>query len=356
MRHLADHDALTGLPNRRRFQDRLARAISRSRRRDEGMALLLLDLDDFKGVNDAYGHDTGDALLCEVARRLRIERRDEDTVARFGGDEFALILRACADPLHTSWIAARIMAELRRPFRYRGQDLHPSGSIGHRHLPGDAARLRELLKHADLALYRREAVRTRRVPSFRSRHAGPDRPATSRRDGHTARRSPPRSSPSSTSRSCRSTARDASASRRCCAGGIRTEALVTATGVPVGRRGNRADRADRPARPGAGRRSRPGSWAAAGVPVGRIAINLADAQFGDGDLDDMVAEILTAAESADRTDRARGHRGRVLRPQCGPGRAGRCSGSMPMASRSSSTTSVPGTPRSRICAASRSTS
>ena len=72
MQHLADHDALTGLPNRRKLQEHLARAISRSRRRGEAIALLLLDLDALKGINDAFGHDAGDALLCEVAARLRV--------------------------------------------------------------------------------------------------------------------------------------------------------------------------------------------------------------------------------------------------------------------------------------------
>ncbi|MFO1075177.1 MAG: EAL domain-containing protein [Geminicoccaceae bacterium] len=293
MRHLADHDALTGLPNRRRFQDRLARAISRSRRRGEGIALLLMDLDDFKGVNDACGHDTGDALLCEVARRLRIDRRDEDTVARFGGDEFALVLEGMHDPLHSSRVAARIMAELRRPFSFRGQDLHPSGSIGIAVYPGDASDAAELLKHADLALYRaKQAGRGEfhhfeaemRVQIDRRRRVERDIRRGLAADEFTVFYQPILPIDHSGRLSFEALLRWRHPDRGLVAppeflGVAEETGLIVAIGRVVLERVTEQIR----------------RWVAAGVPLGRVAINLADAQFGDGDLAAMVASVLAQA-------------------------------------------------------------
>lgn len=152
--HLANHDPLTGLPNRRMFHDRLSEALSRSSRSDEPMALLLLDLDAFKGVNDTLGHDAGDAALCEVAARLRTGRRRHDTVARLGGDEFAIILEGLRCRTAAAGIAAQIAAGLQRPCRHGEHEIRLHGSIGIAVFPDDAANADELLHHADIALYR----------------------------------------------------------------------------------------------------------------------------------------------------------------------------------------------------------
>lgn len=152
--HLANHDPLTGLPNRRMFHDRLSDALSRSNRNGELMALLLLDLDAFKSVNDTLGHDAGDAALCEVAARLRTGRRRHDTVARLGGDEFAVILEGLRCRADAAGIAAQIGAVLQRPWMHGDFEIHLHGSIGIAAFPGDAANAGDLLKHADIALYR----------------------------------------------------------------------------------------------------------------------------------------------------------------------------------------------------------
>lgn len=152
--HLANHDPLTGLPNRRMFHDRLGDALSRSGRNGELMALLLLDLDAFKGVNDTLGHDAGDAALCEVAARLRAGRRRHDMVARLGGDEFAVLLEGLRCRADAAAIATKIGAVLQRPCRHGEHEIHLNGSIGIAVYPGDAANAGDLLKHADIALYR----------------------------------------------------------------------------------------------------------------------------------------------------------------------------------------------------------
>jgi diguanylate cyclase (GGDEF)-like protein/PAS domain S-box-containing protein len=154
LHHLAHHDVLTGLPNRRAFQERLVQAVGRGDRHGQIAALLLVDLDAFKDVNDTLGHDAGDALLLEVASRLRHARRRQDTVARLGGDEFAVILDAVRRPTDAAVIASRILAELARPFSFEGQELRPRASIGIAVFPNDAATAGDLLKHADIALYR----------------------------------------------------------------------------------------------------------------------------------------------------------------------------------------------------------
>lgn len=158
LHHLAHHDVLTGLPNRRAFHDRLVQAVGHGDRLRQTMALLLLDLDDFKDVNDTLGHDAGDALLVEVASRLRKGRRMTDIVARLGGDEFAVILGVVRRPIDAAIIASRILTEIARPFRFHGQEIQPQASIGITVFPDDAASAGDLLKHADAALYRAKAA------------------------------------------------------------------------------------------------------------------------------------------------------------------------------------------------------
>jgi len=151
LRHQASHDDLTGLANRRGFQ----RALDRSMPATTG--LLLLDLDQFKRVNDTLGHAGGDALLVEVAARLRAAVSDRDLVARLGGDEFAILLRGDVDRASTESLARRVEASLAAPTTIEGQPVQNSASIGIAVGPEDGATPSDLLKAADLALYRAKA-------------------------------------------------------------------------------------------------------------------------------------------------------------------------------------------------------
>lgn len=155
---LASHDALTGLPNRRLFQDRLDLALSRAQRRDKRVALLFIDLDGFKAVNDSYGHDIGDELLSALATRLQETVRGEDTVARFGGDEFIVLLSEIADVGDAVAVAEKVLLRLRAPFDLRGQDVRVGASVGVAVFPDHAADSGGLMKSADTAMYRVKAT------------------------------------------------------------------------------------------------------------------------------------------------------------------------------------------------------
>ncbi len=154
IRYRATHDALTGLPNRTLFDDRLATALKHSVRRDEMVAVLFLDLDRFKIINDTLGHSVGDALLVALSRRLRASVRDEDTVARMGGDEFIFILRGLGSPEDAVKPAQKILDAMRPTFHVRGHELYVTGSIGIGLCPNDGVEPDQLLKCADIALYR----------------------------------------------------------------------------------------------------------------------------------------------------------------------------------------------------------
>ena len=151
--YMAHHDALTGLPNRRLAQDRLNQAIVTARRKQRHVAVLFLDLDRFKVVNDTLGHDTGDFILKDVARRLVSCVREVDTVSREGGDEFVIILPDLERPEHARLVAEKIMQELSRPVDIANQEIHITPSIGISHYPNDATDVQQLLKHADSAMY-----------------------------------------------------------------------------------------------------------------------------------------------------------------------------------------------------------
>jgi diguanylate cyclase (GGDEF)-like protein len=159
-RHLADqrvtylayHDSLTNLPNRALFLDRLQQAILQSRRDDKGLTVLLIDLDGFKGINDALGHHAGDLALQEVAARLRGAVRASDTVARLGGDEFAVLLPA-TDVNRAALAARKVIDDLRHPFVADGRPLRLSASIGIAGVPWHAATSDEVLQKADSAMY-----------------------------------------------------------------------------------------------------------------------------------------------------------------------------------------------------------
>lgn len=151
---LANHDALTGLPNRVQFSNQLHNAIAASERSNVPFALLLLDLDRFKHVNDTFGHHAGDLLLKEVALRIVSSMRETDFVARLGGDEFVIVQRDVAQPEAAEGLARKLVLELGRPYRIDSQEIAGGASIGIGIYPGDARTSVELLKCADLALYR----------------------------------------------------------------------------------------------------------------------------------------------------------------------------------------------------------
>jgi diguanylate cyclase (GGDEF)-like protein len=152
--HHALHDGLTGLPNRVMFQDRLDQALSRCRRDGKLVALLYLDLDRFKQVNDSLGHAAGDEVIREVASRLATEIRLYDTVARLGGDEFAILIVAPDDRAALEQICERIIAEISRPFDLPGAQSFIGASIGVAMAPDDGLDRTELARKADIALYR----------------------------------------------------------------------------------------------------------------------------------------------------------------------------------------------------------
>lgn len=153
-RFLANHDGLTGLPNRVNFSNHLHQSIALSRRNKVPLALLLLDLDRFKHVNDTFGHHTGDLLLKEVALRIVSSIRETDFVARLGGDEFIIIQSDVSQPEAAETLARKLVMELGRPYDLEGQEIFSGTSIGLCVYPADGSSPVELFKRADLALYR----------------------------------------------------------------------------------------------------------------------------------------------------------------------------------------------------------
>jgi diguanylate cyclase (GGDEF)-like protein/PAS domain S-box-containing protein len=151
--HQANFDALTGLPNRRLFRDRLELEVKHSHRNGKSMALLFIDLDRFKEVNDLLGHDAGDLLLVEAGRRILRCVRQSDTVARLGGDEFTVILSDLADKAHVEEISSKIIQALAAPFVLGQEIAYISGSIGITLYPADAGMPEDLIRNADQAMY-----------------------------------------------------------------------------------------------------------------------------------------------------------------------------------------------------------
>jgi diguanylate cyclase (GGDEF)-like protein/PAS domain S-box-containing protein len=150
----ATHDALTGLPNRALFDDRLASALKQCARHEQMLAVLFLDLDRFKMINDTLGHTVGDTLLVALSRRLCTAVRAEDTVARMGGDEFIFILRDLKSAEDAVKPAQKLLEAIRPPFHVGGHELHATASIGISLYPADGPGADQLLKCADMALYR----------------------------------------------------------------------------------------------------------------------------------------------------------------------------------------------------------
>jgi len=151
--HLALHDTLTGLPNRFLFRERVSLALSQAHRYNQQVALLFIDLDRFKEINDSLGHQIGDRLLQATASRLRRCLREGDSVARLGGDEFVVSLSALTDSSDAILIAGKILETLREPFRVDNHELNVSGSIGIGIYPADGHDMETLLYAADTAMY-----------------------------------------------------------------------------------------------------------------------------------------------------------------------------------------------------------
>lgn len=158
IQHLAFHDALTGLPNRSLMQDRISQAIARAERAGHKFAVMFIDIDNFKNINDTLGHDAGDDLLCEVARRLTESVRARDTIARQGGDEFIVLLDQLDGHSGATRVAQKVLDAMRAAFSVNGMDQHVSGSIGVAMFPDDGRDAATLLKNADTAMFHGKAL------------------------------------------------------------------------------------------------------------------------------------------------------------------------------------------------------
>jgi diguanylate cyclase (GGDEF)-like protein len=154
IRYLAMHDALTDLPTRRLLSDRMRQALAAARRKKEMVAVLYVDLDGFKQINDRHGHQVGDAVLEEVARRLRSNLRATDTAARVGGDEFAVVLPEITDRGDAALVARKIIESFSRPIVASGGEYAVGASVGVSFYPRDGETLGVLLNEADRAMYK----------------------------------------------------------------------------------------------------------------------------------------------------------------------------------------------------------
>jgi diguanylate cyclase (GGDEF)-like protein len=160
----ARHDGLTGLANRAEFTERMEQALAAAGASGEPVGLFFVDLDDFKGVNDEWGHHAGDEVLCEVARRLLTTIRATDTVARLGGDEFAIVLSGVEDNSEVDAAAERVLHAFDEPFLAAGEAVTLGASVGRAVWPDDAAEIEALMRHADAEMYRaKRAARVRAV-------------------------------------------------------------------------------------------------------------------------------------------------------------------------------------------------
>ena len=154
LQHMAHHDALTDLPNRNLFLDRLQQSLTRARWHNRLVAVMFLDLDRFKNINDTLGHTVGDQLLLQLSERLGNSVRDGDTIGRFGGDEFAILLDDIDSDNHISALAEKLLATLTKSFRINKQELFVTASIGISIFPNDGEDSDTLLRNADVAMYR----------------------------------------------------------------------------------------------------------------------------------------------------------------------------------------------------------
>lgn len=152
-RHLALHDPVTGLPNVTLFNDRLRSGLAQAQRHEWRLAVMFIDLDQFKGINDTHGHDVGDRVLQLVAQRLKTFVRSGDTVSRRGGDEFLFLMLEAKDEDNAANLAAKIIDTIAQPCEVEGVQLTVRPSIGIALFPEDGQSMQELLKNADIAMY-----------------------------------------------------------------------------------------------------------------------------------------------------------------------------------------------------------
>ena len=174
LQHMAQYDALTHLPNRALFSDRLKQAIATAQRNKARLALMFIDLDRFKPVNDTYGHGVGDLLLKEVASRIQDCLRESDTAARIGGDEFVILLPAIETPQDATKVGKKVLDTLNRPFKLAGHTLEISGSIGVAVYPEHGKEERLLVKSADIAMYHAKKNGRNNVKMYQSGLQGID--------------------------------------------------------------------------------------------------------------------------------------------------------------------------------------
>lgn len=167
IRELAEYDFLTGLPNRMLLSARFDFALRHAKRQGESMALMFIDLDRFKNINDSLGHHIGDLILAETAKRLASATRATDTVSRHGGDEFVVLLTGVTDPAHLAELSTALIAALCMPHRISGQELTVTPSIGLTIWPADGEDLNTLVKNADLAMYHSKSEGRNQFSFFR---------------------------------------------------------------------------------------------------------------------------------------------------------------------------------------------
>ncbi len=167
IRQMAYHDSLTGLPNRKLFSDRTEIALAQAGRSQKNVAVIMLDLDNFKDINDTLGHDVGDHLLKTAAERLKAAMRKSDTVARFGGDEFVLLLPELKGIEGASRVAQKIVVSFRKPFLINTHQLIVTASIGIAVYPDDGSDESALLKNADIAMYQAKQAGRDRYQVFK---------------------------------------------------------------------------------------------------------------------------------------------------------------------------------------------
>lgn len=153
LREMALHDSLTGLANRNMLEERMKAAVSSAERHGDILGLMFIDIDDFKPVNDSYGHDVGDSVLCALARRLEAGVRTEDTVARVGGDEFVIVLPRLMRPDDLSVAAHKVLAMIREPIDVEGETISVDATIGHALFDNGHDDSHGLMIRADLAMY-----------------------------------------------------------------------------------------------------------------------------------------------------------------------------------------------------------
>ena len=173
MSHLAQHDLLTGLPNRLLLNDRLTEAIALARRHQKPLAVCFLDVDGFKGINDSLGHAAGDQLLRSIATRLSGALRASDTVCRFGGDEFVIVLSEIEHADHASTVAAKLVDAAAGPHRIDGRDVAVTVSVGAAIFPGHGLDADTLIAHADAAMYDAKRAGLSHLRPFEPAMAGP---------------------------------------------------------------------------------------------------------------------------------------------------------------------------------------